>query len=157
MAVHKLQIDDFISTDYELIAIHCSVEDYRLAYFLNRTLALQLYKNRISIELRNKNGKSCFEHFMYDDEKNDVCWHLVSNKSVIDATANNAVGLFENITSTSYLVPEFKTADYILKIENVDTIFNLKKTITQIKKIPFIPLVYKIEQDKLKSKNNLIF
>lgn len=157
MAVHKIQINEFLDVDYELIAIHSSIEDYRLAYFLNQALAIQLYKNRVSIELRTKNGKSCFEHFMYDDEKNDVCWHLVANKSEIDVTVNNTVGFFENITSASYLVPEFKTADYILKIENVDTVFNLEKTITQIKQIPFIPLVYTIEQDKLKSKNNLIF
>ena len=33
MAVHKIQINEFLDVDYELIAIHSSVEDYRLAFF----------------------------------------------------------------------------------------------------------------------------
>ncbi|MPT36827.1 MAG: IPExxxVDY family protein, partial [Flavobacterium sp.] len=36
MAIHKLLINDFISEDYELIAIHSTLEDYRLAYFINQ-------------------------------------------------------------------------------------------------------------------------
>ena len=45
MAIHKLQIVDFLSIDYELIAIHTSIEDYRLAYFLNKELEIKLSKN----------------------------------------------------------------------------------------------------------------
>lgn len=157
MAVHKIQINEFISTDYELIAIHSSIEDYRLAYFLNKELGIQLFKNKINVELRSKNGKSSFEHFIYDDEKNDVCWHLISNKSQINLNTNQNVGFFENVSSTSYLIPEFKKADYVLKIENVDKVFNTENVVEKIKQIPFIPLVYTIEQEKIKSKNNLIF
>lgn len=157
MAVHKIQINEFISTDYELIAIHSSIEDYRLAYFLNKELGIQLFKNKINVELRSKNGKSSFEHFIYDDEKNDVCWHLISNKTQINLNTNQNVGFFENVSSTSYLIPEFKKADYVLKIENVDKVFNTENVVEKIKQIPFIPLVYTIEQEKIKSKNNLIF
>ena len=35
MALYKLHIEEFDEVDYELIAIHTSLEDYRLAYFLN--------------------------------------------------------------------------------------------------------------------------
>ena len=96
MAIHKIQINEFLDIDYELIAIHSSVEDYRLAFFLNKMLGLQLYKNNLAVELRTKNGKSCFEHFIYDDEKNDVCWHLISNKSELKIKENSSLGLFEN-------------------------------------------------------------
>lgn len=157
MAVHKLQIDDFISTDYMLIAIHCSIEDYRLAYFLNKELKIKLQKERISIELKNKNGKSNFDHFCFEDDKNDVFWHLISNKSIWENSHLRNVGFFENIDSVAFLVPEFKTANYILKIENIDTIFDIESVIQTIKTIPLVSLVYTIEQDKLKSKNNLIF
>lgn len=157
MAVHKLQIDDFISTDYELIAIHSSIEDYRLAYFLNKELGIQLNKNKLAVELRTKSGKSSFEHYVYDDEKNDVCWHLISNKAELNLNSNDAIGFFENITSASYLIPEFKTADYVLKIENVDRLFDIESVVENIKQLSFIPLVYTIDKDKLKSKNNLIF
>ena len=40
MAIHKLHIDEFDEVDYELIAIHTSLEDYRLAYFLNKKLPI---------------------------------------------------------------------------------------------------------------------
>lgn len=65
--------------------------------------------------------------------------------------------MFDTIASSTYLVPEFKTADYVLKIENVDPLFDIDSVIKLIKEIPFITLVYTIEQNKLKSKNNLIF
>ena len=42
MAIHKLLIDDFVTVDYKLIAIHSSLEDYRLAFFMNRELAVLL-------------------------------------------------------------------------------------------------------------------
>lgn len=157
MAVHKLQIDDFISTDYSLIAIHCSIEDYRLAYFLNKELKIRLQKERNSIELKKKSDKSNFDHFCFEDEKNDVYWHLISNKSNWENKNTTNVGFFENIDSVAFLVPEFKTANYILKIENIDTLFDTESVIRTIKTIPLVSLVYTIEQDKLKSKNNLIF
>ena len=38
MAIHKLIIDDCEEASYELLAIHTSLEDYRLAYFINQKL-----------------------------------------------------------------------------------------------------------------------
>ena len=157
MAVHKIQINEFLDVDYELIAIHSSIEDYRLAFFLNKVLGIELYRDKLTVELRTKNGKSSFEHFLFNDEKNDVCWHLISNKSELKANDSENIGMFDTIASSTYLVPEFKTADYVLKIENVDPLFDIDSVIKLIKEIPFITLVYTIEQNKLKSKNNLIF
>ena len=42
MAVHKLIVDDFDDDDYLLLAIHCALEDYRLAYLLNQYLDINL-------------------------------------------------------------------------------------------------------------------
>ena len=44
MALHKLIVDDFIDESYALFAIHCDMEDYRLAYFLNQYLDLKLIR-----------------------------------------------------------------------------------------------------------------
>ena len=51
MAIHKLQIDEFDDIDYELIAIHTSLDDYRLAYFLNQKLPILLGKSKIEIQI----------------------------------------------------------------------------------------------------------
>ena len=42
MALHRLQVDDFYDESFKLLAIHCRLEDYRLAYLLNKNLNLNL-------------------------------------------------------------------------------------------------------------------
>ena len=42
MYVHKLHIAEFDKIDYQLIAIHSPLEDYRLAYFINKYLPINL-------------------------------------------------------------------------------------------------------------------
>ena len=44
MALHKLHVDDFYDDSFSLIAIHCSLEDYRLAYLLNKHLNISLVR-----------------------------------------------------------------------------------------------------------------
>lgn len=155
MAVHKLQINEFINLDYELIAIRTDLEDYKLAFWLNKILDLQL-KNDLNIELQTKKGKSVFSHFFFEDTQQDLFWHLISNKSQVDTVVQN-IGFFNNIETVEYLLPEVKTADFILKIENTDTFFNSTLISNEIKKIQGVITPYIIKQTKLKSKNNLIF
>ncbi len=155
MAIHKIQLDDFASTNYELYAIHSSLDNCRLAYFLNKKLALRLAKYS-SIELNTKNGKSFFNHFWYDDVQDDVSWHLIDNKSNLE-TQPQTSGFFNAIAAAQYLVPEYKKADYILKIDNTDTFFDTNEIVKKLQTIEQIVLLYTIETNKLKSKNNLIF
>ncbi len=79
MAVHKLNIEDFDEIDYQLIAIHTTLEDYRLAYFINQQLNLQLKKTNCSIPIANKTGETQFSRFLFEDFKNDVVWNLIEN------------------------------------------------------------------------------
>ena len=50
MAVHKLLVDDFEDANYSLLAIHCDIEDYRLAYFLNQNLATRLVRTKEDLD-----------------------------------------------------------------------------------------------------------
>ncbi|CAM3979841.1 MULTISPECIES: IPExxxVDY family protein [Flavobacterium] len=157
MAIHKIQINDFISTDYELIAIHTSIEDYRLAYLINEALEIQLSKNDLNIEIETKEGKSEFSHFIYDDEINDVVWNLIENKATLVPFETTTTGIFDSIDVTMYVVPEFKKADFILKIENIEGTFKMEDILFSISNTQQISMAYIINQVKLKSKNNLIF
>ena len=157
MAIHKIQINDFISTDYELIAIHTSIEDYRLAYLINEALEIQLSKNDLNIEIETKEGKSEFSHFIYDDEINDVVWNLIENKAILVPFKTTTTGIFDSIDVTMYVVPEFKKADFVLKIENIEGTFKMEDILFSISNTQQISMVYIINQVKLKSKNNLIF
>ena len=83
MAILKLQLDDFDEIDYDLIAIHSLLEDYRLAYFINQKLPILLNKSKEEIEICTKDGDAFFSKFTFSDFLNDVQWTLISNKNEI--------------------------------------------------------------------------
>jgi len=162
MAVHKINIEDFEEEDYYLIAIHTSLEDYRLAYFLNRELGISLSKNKFDIGTQVKKVKTSFTRFTFDDEQKLVLWDLVENKKVVETNEIEAnLDLFSNTKSSfstiTYLLPEYKKVDYIVKIGNAENEIDLDQVISQIIKIEAIKLVYSIAKGNIKSKNNLIF
>ena len=160
MAVHKLILDDvFEEALYTLIAIHCTIEDYRLVYLLNNNLNIHLTRKRSDLDYNN--GNSTFSIFGWEDPKYLTTWSLVHNgckKELFQQTSYQS--LFdsqEKITKTFYLIPEYKQVNYFLKIDNQ---FNTKKEkiiINNILRIPQVSTAYSIDADQLKSKDNLIF
>ena len=157
MAIHKIQINDFVSDDYELIAVHSSLDDYKLAYMLNKELGVQLSKNLVYVEIAIPEGKSAFSNYIFDDEKNDVVWTLIENKTTIINSNKQTTSLFEQVDITVFLLPEFKKADYLIKIENIDYGFESESIIEKIQEIKNVTTAYAIDITNLKSKNNLIF
>jgi hypothetical protein len=162
MAVHKLDFDDFDETDYHLVAIHTSLEDYRLAYFINQKLPINLSKNKDEIQINIKEGETNFSRFYYFDKKNTISWNLIQNKNeVIQHKNENSQNLFSNInlevSTKVYLLPEFKKVDYFLKIENLEEGMNVTEIQALLNTIDSISTAYIVETNKIKSKNNLIF
>jgi len=161
MPIHKLHLEEFDEIDYQLIAIHSSLEDYRLAYYINQNLPINLKKENCNIQISNKEGETQFTRFVFEDSK-DIAWNLVQNKNdVFVPSQNSNQGLFaetNNKFSTKiYLIPEFKNVDYFLKIENGEVNIDVSKITNCIKKIDRVSTVYAVEVEKIKSKNNLIF
>ena len=162
MAIHKIYIEDFVEEDYHLIALHTSLEDYRLAYFLNRELCIGLSKSKSDIPLQVKGMKTSFIRFTFEDEKKLIQWDLVQNKNEIENIENiTTTDLFSNtknsFSSSVYLLPEYKKVDFFVKIENADNEIDLDEVMVQISKIDAVNLVYSVAKNKIKSKNNLIF
>jgi hypothetical protein len=162
MGIHKLNLDEFDEIDYYLIAIHTSLEDYRLAYFINQNLPINLSKNENEIQINIKEGETNFSRFYYYDIENAISWNLIQNKSeVIQQKEGNSRNLFSNIimevATKVFLLPELKKVDYFLKIENTDDIINISKIQTKLNKIDSISAIYTVETNQIKSKNNLIF
>ncbi len=160
MAIHKLHIDEFDEVDYELIAIHTSLEDYRLAYFLNQKLPILLGKSKSEIQINIKEGVTGFSRFIYENNANDSCWSLIQNKNEVNTLkSDNNQNLFANssyeVATKAYLLPEFKKVDYFLKVENSAN--DIEKIIAEINTIARISTVYSVDTNKIKSKNNLIF
>lgn len=162
MAIHKLSFDDFDEVDYSLIAIHTSLEDYRLAFLLNQKLPILLSKNKNEVHININEGETHFSRFTYEDLRKDIFWNLVQNKKVISINeSEKSNNLFYDlpfeVSKKVYLLPELKKVDYFLKIENIDVFFNTNDIINIINKIDWISTGYKVETSQIKSKNNLIF
>jgi hypothetical protein len=162
MTVHKLHIDEFDEIDYQLIAIHTSLEDYRLAYYINQNLPITLKKSDCNIQISNKDGETQFTRFVFEDEKAGISWDLIQNKNdILLAPQRVNQGLFaesnSKFSTKVYLVPEFKKVDYFLKIDNACESIDVSEITSQIKKIERISTVYPVDVENIKSKNNLIF
>ena len=58
MQLYSLEIDDFSSYDYHLIGIHSTLEDYRLAFLLNKHLGVNFKRASYDLDFENKNNNS---------------------------------------------------------------------------------------------------
>ena len=159
MAIHKLQLEDFDQVDYNLIAIHTVLEDYRLAFKINQKLTILLSKNENEIPITVNKKKASFSRFTFDDEEKMMIWDLIQNKQEIESPVQTpAINLFEdnNVTTQVTLVSELKKVDFFLKIEH-DNQIKVKDIINTINTIDSISTVYEVDANEIKSKNNLIF
>lgn len=160
MAVRKLSLSEFDAIDYQLIAIHTLLEDYRLAYFINQKLPVLLGKSNEDIEFKTLHGTAFFSKFSYIVKDTEEEWNLIENKDeLVSANNNPSTNLFsledQKITSNVFLVPEMKKVDYFLKIENA--LVPLTEIVSQINTISQVSTAYCLDPENLKSKNNLIF
>jgi hypothetical protein len=162
LAHHKLLLEDDSNDNYSLIAIHCSEEPYKLAFMLNRHLSIRLKRKSLDLDFSNKGLEVTFPIFEYKNDLNLSVYNLVANKCYSQtAKVHSSGGLFDDIDSektiTTYLLPEIKTADFILRLHNDNEKISIKNLISTIGEIEQIISAYQIENKKIKSKNNLIF
>ncbi|HEU4495604.1 MAG TPA: IPExxxVDY family protein [Flavobacterium sp.] len=161
MGIHKLNLDEFDEVDYELVAIHTPLEDFRLAFFINQQLPIILSRSSDGIGIKTREGEATFSRFGFEDASNGIYWSLIQNKAeIISKNKSLKQNLFLNedveIATKIYLLPELKKADYFLKIENSSKA-HAEETIRKLKDIDWISTLYKVNPDTIKSKNNLIF
>ena len=159
MALHKLLVDDFVDDTYSLMAIHCTLEDYRVAYLLNQYLKINLIRKPQDLDF--KYIAASYSIYEWKDENQLTTWNLVSNVCKKEEDSLTSTGsLFKSqnkIIRVHNLIPEHKKVNYLLKINNDGNFINEKSLIHKIHKIPQIAAVYSIDVAKLKTKDNLIF
>ena len=162
MAVHKLDFDDFDGINYQLLAIHTPLEDYRLAYFINQKLPINLKINKNEIHINIKEVETNFSRFNHYDKEKEISWDLIQNKNeVIQQKKNKNQNLFLNldieVSTKNFLIPEFKKVDYFLKIDNPEEVMNIDEIKLLLNTIEYVSTTYFVDVNKIKSKNNLIF
>lgn len=151
-AVHKI-LTDFYEDSFTLLAIHSSLEDYAMVYALNQCLKSRFRRTSKDLELYEE---VTFPLFEWKDHKNDRFLTLFTNNGTKEEQ-NFKGNLFENEPSYTrfHVVPEYKEADYLLKIEHDDDLEgNFVKLLANI---PKVVTVYAIEIENIKSRTNLIF
>jgi len=128
-----------IEFDFVLVALACSLKDYRLCYLLNKNLRINLRKiTDIEIVDRKFSTHSFYSHFVSVEEHLEI--NLLSNRGI-----------------DHFLIPEMKQLDYFMIIKGFiddEDLTDLLKNLTRIAEVSYTTLV---DPHKLKSKNNLIF
>ncbi len=157
MQIHSLSLDDFSDSNYQLIGIHCSLEDYRLAYILNLHLHLDFKRCKFDIDFKNKKQDASFSLYEYFNEATDNSWYLISNVYKTKIKNNNKASLFSENETRIRLISEKKRVDYFLKIEGNFCEESMKQLTEKMNTISQIITSYTIDANQLKSKEVLIF
>lgn len=141
MAVLKLSSDLFC--DYKLIAVHTGLEDYRLAYFLNKGLHIFLKKKAEEACFADVETGKFFSCYEWEDKNSQVRWFCIANKVFVDDL------------SVAYLLNTHKKVDFFLKIDTEGRV-DMVNLLREIGKIPSTT-AYEIDIDTLNKKYKLIF
>ncbi len=141
MKITKLIVD----YDYSFIlaAIICPVKEFRLAWYLNHCLGIDLSKSTDLEYNFVKQGKILISNFLFESEY--TTFRLLKNKAC------------ESInTQKPFLVPELKEYDFFLQVVGeIDTI-DTNDFFSKLKSTEVIQYVESINVENLKSKDNFI-
>ena len=140
--------------DYTLIAINSTLEDYRLAYLLNREFDIKLNCQPKGLSFKDKD--CTFTFYDYECNINFSSWSLLANKHIYTSINSNVNDLFKEESKINYLINEKKEIDYFLKINGEIDVDEFQIT-KKIKNIKGVITSFNIIPQTLKSKDYLIF
>lgn len=154
MQVHALDFEEFYEEEYTLIGIHTALEDYKLAYLLNRELHLNFMKIKEGLTSENSKTTTSFSLYQYTNESHECDWFLIAN-SARKENSPEPNELLLTAETKSFLIPEKKKVDYFLKISGDLSSGAIQETLNNINKIEHIITSYTINKNTLKSKDFL--
>jgi hypothetical protein len=159
MAVRKFIFQEEESLHYHLLAIHSVLNDYRLAFFLNKHLNIELKRAFDDLDISREDGFYSF--FQYEDEDNLLNWNLISNSSYTNVKNEIKESLLFKSTLVEQkkykLMNELSQVDFFLKIEYHTDHININQIIKSINEIPNIISAYPLNLKNIKNKENLNF
>ena len=155
----KLKLNPFQSSEnFHCFSIFSSLEDFRMAYFINKTFNINLERKKIDIHENHKNAH--FSQYEFLDETNFWTWRLINNKAEAtyeDKTLSSS--LFQNNYNMNVnvsLFDELKDTDYFLFIENILSEKFVSKVLNKLLEIEGL-IMAQVSTKSLKNKENLIF
>ena len=159
MLSHKLVMDD-VEEDYHLLAIHCSLEEYKLAFFLNRHLQIRLKRARTDLDFNHGSVQALYPLYSFKEPEKYRTYYLIKNQfkgPVKKVVSSGSLFVEEEVSpQVTYLIPEYREVDYFIKIEEDMNAVRAQEILNKIASIPNIVTTYSVDPNQLKSKNNLI-
>lgn len=141
MKKSKLIVDH--NFDFELVGIISNAKGYKLTWEINRALKLNLVKAKDLVLSFIDNNHLTILNYKYETENNKLL--LIKNRGV---ESDGIPG--------SFLIPELQRFDYLLWARSVNK-FDFVLWIDKIKELKVIQYAIRIDIEKLKSKENLLF
>ena len=138
-----------------LIGVSSALDNYNLVYKLNKELNLNFVRSKKDIDLPRE--KAYYSHFIAKNKSKEIIYDFFSNKfkKVSSPDKINKLDLFNSPFSKEvYLLEEYKEADYFLK--STDQKYH-QEIINYIRNIPQISIIYNVNSNEIKNKENLIF
>lgn len=133
-----------ISYDFQLIGIVSSVKDHQLAWSLNQTQLFNFKKEEDAIIEFKDLSKITIGYF---ECKSEFHTHLlIKNKPH-----------FSNNKSFKLVLPELQQFDFFLKLQSQVDDFDQEALISSIRDIETIDYLVKLDLEKIKHKENLLF
>ena len=133
---HQLEVA--YDYDFILFGISCHEKIYRLSWFLNRELSMELAWCD-ELEMQVKGELSTYPYYRFEDLENETTYTLVQNRG-----------------AHGWFIPEMKQMDYLLKIE-LGNDLNLEAFLKELRNVPVVNGSYNLLFKAFKSKENLIF
>lgn len=130
--------------DFDLFAIISSAKEYKLAWWFNKVLSIELQKDEdISIDFLK--GKSLsVSNYSYKTTHSSI--HLIRNKC----------SEYTNFAKP-FLLPELQQYDYLLMIKDPAELYESNQWMQKVSTVPIVQLIQQIDINSLQSKENLIF
>ena len=129
--------------NFILMGLATSAKEYKLAWHINKVLAIQLVKQQEKTVQFVNDREITISHFLFKREYST--FRLLKNKSLSGAG------------KSGFLLPELAHFDYLIMINDDGGFFEPDATLAALKNIPVVEYLSSINIDKLKDKENLIF
>lgn len=139
--MNKITLKYELDLNFTLIAITCPLKDYRLCFYINQITGLDFTKNDDHELWRSNNQSFFFTKYSYINHSEETEFYLIGNKGI----------------NTGFLVPEMKGTDYFMLIISYIDDEDLGALLNALNRIDQVVVASKIDPEKLKSKENLVF
>lgn len=136
----KLLLDLADDLEFQMIGISTTMRDFRLAYYLNKLVFLELIKNEdLPAEIQGFSEPRFFSFYQWEESGTGLCFYLISNKN-----------------KDSWLIPEQKQADFFLIIKGAFSQESYSRFLKTIRETPNVIMAYKINLKSNKKISNFL-